>query len=409
MILAKKVRLLPNVEQEKQLWKSAGTSRYVYNWALNKQIEHFQSTGKLTKINDSTLRKELTQLKQNKDYEWLYEISNNIAKQSVKDVCKAIDRFHKQSIKFGYRYRKLAIKSGKTLTFNDFEDFPRFKSRKRSKPSFYNDTSKLKVKVDKVLIEKIGWVKLAEVNRIPMNVKYYNPRISYDGKYWYISVSVEEKGPISGKNDISIGIDLGLKDLAVVSHIDSAFKNINKTKGVKKLKKKLSRIQKQISKKYEKNKVLTEEAGENRYKFIKTNNIIKLEKEINLIHRRLSNIRLNHIHQITTAIVKTKPCRVVVEDLNIKDMMKNKHLSEEIQEQCFNKFINILEYKCKFNSIELEKADRFYPSSKICSCCGEIKKDLKLKDRVFICPSCNFKIDRDKNAAINLSRYKKSA
>jgi putative transposase len=409
MLLAKKVRLLPNSEQEKQLWKSAGTSRYVYNWALSKQIEHFEIIGKLTKISDNKLRKELTQLKQSKDYEWLYDISNNIAKQAVKDACNAIDRFHEQSKKFGYRYRKSAIKSGNELTIKDYEDFPRFKSRKKSKPSFYNDTSKLKVKVDEVLIEKVGWVKLSETNRIHMNVKYYNPRVSYDGKYWYISVSVEEKEPISEKNDLSIGIDLGLKDLAVVSHFDKPFKNINKTNKVKKIKKKLERLKKQVSRKYEINKIPIGEVGENHYKYIKTNNILKLEEEIKLTHRMLSNIRLNHIHQITTAIVKTKPCRIIVEDLNIKDMMKNKNLAKAIQEQCFNKFISILEYKCKFNSIVLEKADRFYPSSKICSCCGEIKKDLKLKDRVFICPSCNFKIDRDKNAAMNLSRYKKSA
>lgn len=408
MILAKKVRILPNAEQEKQLWKSAGTSRYIYNWALNKQIENFKSIGKLTKIKDNILRKELTQLKQNDDYKWLYDVSNNIAKQAVKDVCKAIDRFHEQSEKHGYVYRKSALKDGKPLTFIDFEDFPRFKSKKSTKPTFYNDTSKLKVKVNEVLIEKVGWLKLAETNRIPVNVKYYNPRISFDGKYWYLSVGVEEKEPTIEKNNITIGIDLGLKEFAVVSHIDKPFKNINKTKRAKKLKKKLKRLQKQVSRKYEANKINTE-VDKDCNKFVKTNNINKVEKEIKFIYRSLSNIRLNHIHQITAAIVKTKPCKIVVEDLNVKDMMKDKHLSEAIQEQCFNKFINILEYKCKFNSIELEKADRFYPSSKICSGCGEINKGLTLNDRIFLCPSCNIKIDRDKNAAINLSKYKKSA
>jgi len=213
-----------------------------------------------------------------------------------------------------------------------------------------------------------------------MNVKYTNPRISFDGKFWYISVGVEKEEPISENTDISIGVDLGLKDLAIVSNIDKPFKNINIGK-----------------------------EGENRYKFTKTNNIKKLEREIKLIQRRLSNIRLNHIHQTTTAIVKTKPGRIVVEDLNVKGMLKNKHLSKAIQEQCFHKFISILEYKSKFNGVEFVKADRFYPSSKTCSCCGAIKKDLKLKERVFICPSCNSSIDRDKNASINLSRYKQSA
>ena len=130
MILAKKVRLLPNVEQEKQLWKSAGIGRYVFNWALNEQIEHFDKTGKLNKISDGILRKELTKLKQTKEYKWLYEVSNNVAKQAVKDVCQAIDRFHEQSKKHGYRYKISRVKSGKELTFRDFEDFPRFKSKK---------------------------------------------------------------------------------------------------------------------------------------------------------------------------------------------------------------------------------------------------------------------------------------
>jgi len=409
MILAKKVRILPNAQQEKQLFKSAGTARYVFNWVLNKQIKHFEETGKLNKIFDGILRKELTKLKQTDELNWLYEVSNNIAKQAVKDVCLAIDRFHNESKKHGYRYRKSAIKTAKPLTFRDFEDFPRFKSRKKSKVSFYNDTSKLKVKEDKVLIEKVGWVKLAETNRIPVNVKYTNPRITNDGKYWYISVGVEEVEKLSQNTDISIGVDLGLKDLAIVSNIDKPFKNINKTKGVKRLKKKLKRKQKQVSRKYEENKIQIGKEGENRYKFTKTNNIKKIEKDIKLIQRRLSNIRLNHIHQTTTEIVKTKPSRIVVEDLNVKGMMRNKYLSKAISEQCLNKFIGILEYKSKFKGIEFIKADRFYPSSKTCSCCGEIKKDLKLKDRVFICPSCNYKIDRDKNASINLSRYKQSA
>ena len=140
----------------------------------------------------------------------------------------------------------------------------------------------------------------------------------------------------------------------------------------------------------------------------KTKNIIKCEKQIKLVHKRIADIRLNYIHQTTNTIVKTKPCRIVVEDLNVKNLMKNKHLSKAIAEQCFNKFITILEYKCKWRGIEFVKADRFFPSSKMCSCCGTIKKDLTLKDRTYICsnPKCNLVIDRDKNASINLANYK---
>lgn len=381
MILAKKVRIIPNVEQEQKLWQSVGTARFIYNWTLARQEENYKNGGKF--IKDGDLRKELTILKKS-ELNWLNEVSNNVAKQAVKDGCNAYKNF-----------------------FKGLADKPKFKSRRKSKPSFYNDTDKLKVKENLVLIEKVGWVKTVE--QIPMNVKCTNPRVSFDGKYWFIAVGIEKEEPILENEDISIGVDLGLKDLAIVSNIDKPFKNINKTKEVKRLKKKLKRKQKQVSRKYEDGKIQIGKEGENRYRFTKTNNIKKLERDLKLIQRRLSNIRLNHIHQTTTAIVKTKPSRIVVEDLNVKGMLKNKHLSKAIQEQCFHKFISILEYKSKFNGIEFVKADRFYPSSKTCSCCGAIKEDLKLKDRVFICPSCNYKIDRDKNASINLSRYKKSA
>ncbi|WP_153016383.1 RNA-guided endonuclease InsQ/TnpB family protein, partial [Clostridium tepidiprofundi] len=179
--------------------------------------------------------------------------------------------------------------------------------RRKSKPSFYNDNIKLKVKPKLVLIEKVGWIKTAE--QIPMNVKYTNPRVSFDGKYWYLSVGIERENLIVGLTNESIGIDVGIKDLAVCSN-GMTFKNINKTRLVKKLEKRLRRLQRKISRKYELNK-------EGR-KFVKTSNIIKLEKQIRLLHRRLSNIRSNHLHQATTKIVKTKPSRVVMETLNIK-------------------------------------------------------------------------------------------
>ncbi|WP_228370480.1 RNA-guided endonuclease InsQ/TnpB family protein [Gottschalkia acidurici] len=170
-----------------------------------------------------------------------------------------------------------------------------------------------------------------------------------------------------------------------------------KLKKVRKLKKKLKRLQRQVSRKYEMNKLET--------KFIKTSNIIKLEKKIKLIHRKLSNIRQNHIHQATNKIIKLRPIRIVMEDLNISGMMKNKHLSKAIAEQKFYEFIRQMKYKCEFNGIGFVQADRFFPSSKKCSKCGEIKKDLKLSDRVYKC-ICGLEIDRDKNASINLGEYK---
>ena len=369
MILAKKVRLYPSEIQEQKLWQSVGTARFIYNWTLAKQEENYKNGGKF--ISDGVLRKEITQLKKN-ELSWLNEVSNNIAKQAVKDACDAYKKF-----------------------FKGLSDKPKFKTKKRSKKSFYNDNVKLNVKDNKLVnIEKIGWIKTNE--QLPIGVKYSNPRISYDNKYWYISVGIEQEENQEELTDISLGIDLGLKDLAICSD-GTVYKNINKTYMVRKIEKRLKRLKKQVSRKYEKNKKGKE--------YVKTKNIIKLEKQIQQVHRRLANIRNNYLHQTTTNIVKTKPYRVVIEDLAVSDMMKNKHLSDAIRKQGFSEFRRQLEYKCNFRGIKFVVADRFYPSSKSCSQCGKIKKDLKLKDRVYKC-SCGLNIDRDLNASINLSKYK---
>jgi putative transposase len=373
MILAKKIRLKPTKEQELQLWKSAGTARWTYNWTLNRQQENYKKGGKFLSNND--LRKEMTQLKQTDDFKWLSDVSNNIAKQAVKDACDAYQKF-----------------------FKGQSHFPKFKSRRRSKASFYNDTSKLKVKRNLVLIEKVGWVKTSE--QLPMNVKYTNPRISFDKKYWYISVGMEEEFEQIERTDQVIGIDLGIKDLAVCSNAQT-FKNINKTKEVRKTEKRLRRLQRKVSRKYEINK-----RGENQ--FVKTCNIIKVEKKIQRLHRRLTNIRENHIHQATHAIAKTKPCKVVMEDLNVSGMMKNRHLSKALANQKLSEFIRQMKYKCEKYGIEYIQVDRFYPSSKTCSSCGTIKKDLKLSDRTYTC-ECGLEMDRDLNASINLANYGKLA
>ena len=229
-----------------------------------------------------------------------------------------------------------------------------------------------------------------------MDVKYNNPRISFDGKYWYISVGIEKENPKVELTEESIGIDVGIKNLAKCSN-GMTFENINKTKLVKKLEKKLRRLQRKLSKKYELNK-------EGR-KFVKTSNIEKLEKQIRLLYRKLSNIRNNHIHQATTKIVKTKPSKVVMETLNIKGMMKNKHLSKAIQQQGLYEFKRQIQYKCEIYGIEFIEADKWYPSSKMCSECGHIKHKLSLSERTYICEECGVIIDRDFNASINLSRY----
>ncbi|MCL1994643.1 MAG: transposase [Defluviitaleaceae bacterium] len=375
MIKSAKVRLRPNKAQEQQLWKSADAARFAYNWALARQKENYANGGKF--ISHYDLRKEFTKLKQTEEYAWLYETSNNITKQSIKDVCGAFVNFFRKKSKF-----------------------PHFKSRRRIKPAFFNDNAKLKFKLDndgigKFLIEKVGWVRISEPERITAE-KFTNPRISFDGKYWYISVGQETEKPTVQLTNESIGVDLGIKDLAVCSN-GKTFGNINKSIGTKKQSKKLRRLQRKVSRKYEMNK--------NGKEYVKTRNIVKLEKKIRLTHRKIANARLNHIHQATTAIAKTKPHRVVMENLNISGMMKNKHLSKAVAEQGFYNFMRILEYKCNFYNIEFIKADRFYPSSKMCCKCGHIKKDLKLSERLFKCPICKNEIDRDYQASINLSKY----
>lgn len=369
MILSVKTRLYPTQVQEEKMWQSVGTARYIYNWTLAKQQENYKSGGKF--IKDGDLRKEITQLKKT-EITWLNDVSNNVAKQAVKDACDSYKRF-----------------------FKGLSNKPRFKSRKKSKPSFYNDNIKLKVKDNAVLIEKIGWI-IIKINSIPVDSKYSNPRISFDGKYWYLSVGIEKEVEIVELTGESIGIDVGIKDLAICSN-GMTFKNINKDKEVKKLRKSLKRKQRQCSRKYDMNKKGKE--------YVKTKNIAKLEKQIRLLHRKLANIRSNHIHQATHMIVKTKPSRVVMETLNIKGMMKNRHLSKAIAEQCLYDFKVKLKYKCELYGIEFVEADKWYPSSKTCSECGHVKTKLSLSERTYICEECGCIIDRDYNASVNLSRY----
>lgn len=375
MYLTKKIMLLPTKEQKIKFKKFSGTARFVYNLMIEKEKEYYSKNNSYLKENE--FRKELTKLKQTEEFSWLKEISSNVIKIAVKDCNEAFIKF----------FKKLA-------------KFPKFKTLKNSKMSFYVNYETLKKTQRGFKGEKLGEVKTKEsLPNIEKDEHYINPRIAFDGKYWYLTVSYKIKDNNNTNNSKEvIGIDLGIKDFAVLSN-GKVYKNINKTAKVKRLKRKLKIKQKKLSK-----KILIAKK-ENR-KLSNCKNFLKLKNQIRLIHRKLSNIRLNYLHQITSKIVKTKPSKIVIEDLDVSRMLKNKHLSEKISEQNFYKFREILTYKCKLNNIELVIADKFYPSSKTCSCCEHIKQDLKLKDRVFKCPNCGFEIDRDLNAAINLSSYK---
>ena len=381
MIETIKVQLRPNNKQLTKLFEYAGCSRFAYNWAIAREQENYKQGNKF--LSDNELRKEFTQLKKQENYKWLNKISNNVTKQAIKDACNSYKRF-----------------------FNGQSRYPKFKSKKHSKQSFYQDNIKIKftnthVKIEGFAVSKkknkqrLNWIKLCEKGRIPTNCKYRNPRITYDGLHWHMSVSVELDDNNSIPTKEGIGIDLGIKDLAVCSDRNT-YKNINKSPKVKKLEKKKRRLQRSISRKYNMNK-----RGES-YK--KTSNIVKGEKELLKVIKRLTNIRRNHLHQTTSEIVKRKPSFICIEDLNVSGMMKNKHLSKTIQQQGFYEFRRQIEYKSAWNNITVIVADRFFPSSKLCSCCGEIKKDLKLSDRIYKC-DCGNIIDRDFQASLNLKQY----
>ena len=381
MIKSIKVRLNPNNQQLTKLFQYAGCDRFAYNWAISREQDNYKQGNKF--LSDSELRKEFTQLKKQSEYQWLNEVSNNVTKQAIKDACNTYKRFFKGQCKY-----------------------PKFKSKKHSTPSFYQDNIKIQftdthVKVESFSMskkqnkQKLNWIKLCEKGRIPTDCKYMNPRFTYDGLYWYVSVGIEVNDNTTLPSNEGIGIDLGIKDLAICSD-GNTYKNINKTQTVKKLEKKKRRLQRSISRKYEENK-----KGAS---YCKTSNIIKSEKELLKLNHRLTNIRQNYLHQTSAKIVKREPSFICIEDLNVSGMMKNKHLSKAVQQQGFYEFRRQIEYKTMWNNIPVVIADRFFPSSKLCSCCGSIKKDLKLSDRIYKC-ECGNIIDRDYQAALNLKQY----
>lgn len=381
MIKVIKVILHPNNKQRTKLFRYAGCSRFAYNWTIARQQENYKQENKF--LSDNNLRKEFTQLKKQPEYSWLNQISNNVPKQAIKDACNAYKRFFKRQCKY-----------------------PKFKTRKQSNQSFYQDNVKIQftdthVKIEGFAISKkrnkqqLNWIKLCEKGRVPPNAKYLNPRFTYDGLHWYVSVGIEIPDSTDIPTNEGIGIDVGIKDLAVCSD-GYTYKNINKTHKVRKIEKRQRRLQRSVSRKYEKNK-----KGEC---YCKTRNLIKRQKELLKVTKRLTNIRRNHLHQTTSAIIKRKPSFICIEDLNVSGMIKNRHLSKAVQQQGFYELKRQILYKAERNHISVIIADRFFPSSKLCSCCGNVKTDLKLSDRIYLC-TCGNTIDRDLQASLNLKTY----
>jgi len=381
MMTAVKVRLKPTKEQEVLFWKSAGTARWAYNHFLSESERIYKEEGRT--VSEGEVRKRINNELKPTTHTWLKEVGSNVMKQAVKDANEARQRW-----------------------FDGLSGKPKFKCRHKCKISFYVNYESLKRTKEGFQGEKIGIVKTCQaLPKLQKDQKYSNPRISFDGSNWILSIGYEHDFEAIELTGESLGIDVGIKELAVCS--DSEIKpNINKTKEVRRLEKKLKREQRKLSRKLEAN---IERYAENRKPIYKMSlkemkNIQKQNDKIRNLHKRLTDIRTNHLHQCSSEIVKTKPSRIVMEHLNVSGMMKNKHLAKSIAHQKLFEFKRQIKYKSKKYGIEFVEAGKWYPSSKTCSSCGKIKNDLKLKDRVFVC-SCGFKMDRDLNASINLANY----
>lgn len=381
MIRSYKVRIYPTKEQEILMNKHIDCCRFIWNYMLALNLKR-EELGEYP-MSGYKMNKEITPLKRQPQYEWLNEVSVYSLQTICADLNQAYENF-----------------------FNKICRKPKFKKKAKAKRTFPIRCDRMYFKDDYYMIlPVIGKIGYKTDFNFPIGnniLKFKNPRISNIGNKWILTFGLEVKKQDYNLNDFSVGIDLGIKDLAVVSYDDNKSKvyhNINKSKKVKYYKSKLKHIQRNLDRKYRKRK------SENFYnKEMSKNEIIELKK-LQYLYRKLANIRDNYIHQVTAEIVNMLPKRIVIEDLKVSNMLKDKRLSEEIQEQCFYKFREYLTYKCEEKGIELVVADKYYPSSKTCSCCGNIKKNLKLSDRTYICDKCGFIIDRDLNAAINLMNY----
>ena len=376
MILAKKVRLIPTPEQEKVLRNHAGAARFAYNYCKRMSDRYYKLFGK--SVSQLALQKRFTKIKKRKRYEWLKDINAQVPKQASKDF----DTARKHSFK--------KYKNGSHTSY---------KSKKDLIQGFYANYERLIIGKKVVHIQSIGEVKTSQ--QLPRNKKPSNPRVTFDGRHWWISVGFQEDFESQELTNESIGVDVGLKELFVASN-GMKERNINKDAKVKKLLKRKKSAQRDMSRRFKKG-VKIQSAG---YE--------KAKAEHLRLSRKITNIRNNHIHQATAKLVKTKPMRIVVEDLSISNLLKNKKLSKAFSFQKLNFFFQCLSYKCEKYGIAYVKADKWFASSKICSCCG-VKYDhsvqpegqWSLKIREWRCASCNSHHDRDVNAAINLSRWVK--
>ncbi|WP_341472889.1 transposase [Clostridium perfringens] len=388
---AYKVEINPTDEQKSKIHQTIGVSRFIYNFYIARNKEIYHREGKFISGMDFSKWLNKEYIPNNQDKKWIKEVSSKATKQAIMNGDKAFRDF-----------------------FKGAKGFPRFKKKKNQDVKAYfpkNNKTDWTIERHRVKIPTLGWVRLKEFGYIQTNSIVKSGTVSQKADRYYVSILVEERDikisnsnigiKIANTNNEGLGIDLGIKEFAVCSD-GIKFKNINKTSTVKKVEKKLKREQRKLSRKYESLKIRNKkEKGGNATRQNIQKQVVKVQK----LHQRLRNIRTDYINKIVSSIIKQKPSYITIEDLNVKGMMKNKHLSKAIASQKFFEFKTKLTVKCKENHIELRIVDRFYPSSKTCSSCGKVKKDLKLSDRIYKC-DCGFTIDRDLNASINLKNAK---
>ncbi|EOU2090729.1 transposase [Clostridium perfringens] len=388
---AYKMEINPTDEQKSKIHQTIGVSRFIYNFYIARNKEIYEKEGKFVSGMDFSKWLNNEYIPNNQEMKWIKEVSSKATKQAIMNGDKSFRDFFKKA-----------------------KGFPRFKKKKNQDVKAYfpkNNKTDWTIERHRVKIPTLGWVRLKEFGYIPTNSIVKSGTVSQKADRYYVSILVEETDikisnsnigiKIFNHNNEGIGIDLGIKDFAICSN-GNKFKNINKTSTIKKVEKNLKREQRKLSRKYESLKIRNKkEKGGN----VTRQNIQKQIVKVQKLHQRLTNIRTDYINKTVFSIVNQKPSYVTIEYLNVKGMMKNKHLSKAIASQKFFEFKTKLTVKCKENHIELRIVDRFYPSSKTCSNCGKIKKDLKLSDRIYKC-DCGLAIDRDLNASINLKNAK---
>ena len=376
---AYKTEINPTEEQKYIIHQTIGVCRYVYNFYLAHNKEIYAKEKRFVSGMDFSKWLNNEFIPNNQEFIWIKCVGSKAVKQSIMNAEKAFKRF-----------------------FKNQSNFPKFKKKGKSNVKMYfpkNNKTDWTIERHKVKIPTLGFVQLKEKGYIPTNLKVMSGTVSMQAGRYYVSVLIDETilNNTQSHNNFGIGIDLGIKEFATMSN-EVIKGNINKTSQVKKLEKSLKHEQRCLSRKYENKK--KEKATKS------AKNIDKQKLKVQKLYQKLTNIRKDYINKIVAELVKSKPKYITIEDLNVKGMMKNRHLSKAVGQQNFYYFRTQLESKCRQYGIELRVVSRWYPSSKTCACCGYIKKDLKLSDRVYICDDCGFEMDRDLNAAINLMNAK---